>query len=663
MSNQLSWRCVSIGLALVGARPLRSSEGLAPGPDGPAGRHGDGGQPRQAASRRLPAAAQGPGAGRSQPQLPTTPLIIDDVFVPLTRGAGTRDRRHAGRQPRRLPAVPARHRRLDVRAGRQPARHPRPRQLPRARPGERHRLARRVGAERGPRRPHRSLRRRPDRGGARAGDAALRLAGHRRRGERQQRPHPRVHPAARLHRRRPRAASARSTTAPTAPSRSRPAPATSPCTPTPSSATPATTTRPQGRMPNSFVDNEGFSVGTSYVGSDGFIGVSFTRYDSLYGIPARAQDVAHRHEAGQGAVARRMARARRRHRGDPLLVRRLRLRSTTRSTNATGDDRLALHSTRSTRAASRCSTCPSRPRFGELRGAVGTQFGHRKYDGLELRGRRSLLEPAHDQQRRRLLVRGAAGDASGCACRRPRASSRRRSTASASTSPTQLAAALIAAERTFTPFSASAGILYELPHGRRRAPDRRSTWSARRPTPSCSPRACTRRPRRSRSAIRSSTKEKAQHLRARLQEGQRARSASMRRPTTPSSTASSSSSGPARPATTTLDLRTRGGAGGELDQIVFQQRDAHFYGVELRRPARHRPRLARHVGHRRPVRLRARHASTMRRAATCRASRRIAPAPASTIATPTGSRASASCTPSTRTRSATTRRRPRATRC
>ena len=37
--------------------------------------------------------------------------------------------------------------------------------------------------------------------------------------ERQQRPHPRVHPAERLHRRDARAASARSTTAPTAPSR------------------------------------------------------------------------------------------------------------------------------------------------------------------------------------------------------------------------------------------------------------------------------------------------------------------------------------------------------------------------------------------------------------------------------------------------------------
>ena len=41
--------------------------------------------------------------------------------------------------------------------------------------------------------------------------------------------------------------------------------------------------------------------------------------------------VAHRHEAGQGPVARRMARQRRRHRGDPLLVRHVGLPAHARS--------------------------------------------------------------------------------------------------------------------------------------------------------------------------------------------------------------------------------------------------------------------------------------------------------------------------------------------
>lgn len=42
---------------------------------------------------------------------------------------------------------------------------------------------------------------------------------------------------------------------------------------------------PHGTQENSFVDSETFSVGTSYVWNDGFIGVAFSRFDSLYGIP------------------------------------------------------------------------------------------------------------------------------------------------------------------------------------------------------------------------------------------------------------------------------------------------------------------------------------------------------------------------------------------
>ena len=43
---------------------------------------------------------------------------------------------------------------------------------------------------------------------------------------------------------------------------------------------------PQGRVANSFVDNEGFALGGSFIGPDGFIGIAFSRYDALYGIPA-----------------------------------------------------------------------------------------------------------------------------------------------------------------------------------------------------------------------------------------------------------------------------------------------------------------------------------------------------------------------------------------
>ena len=42
---------------------------------------------------------------------------------------------------------------------------------------------------------------------------------------------------------------------------------------------------PQGRQSNSFVDTDGVSIGGSIIGSDGFAGVSFTQFNSLYGIP------------------------------------------------------------------------------------------------------------------------------------------------------------------------------------------------------------------------------------------------------------------------------------------------------------------------------------------------------------------------------------------
>lgn len=42
---------------------------------------------------------------------------------------------------------------------------------------------------------------------------------------------------------------------------------------------------PKGRQPNTFVESEGFAVGSSYVWSNGFVGASFSRLTSVYGIP------------------------------------------------------------------------------------------------------------------------------------------------------------------------------------------------------------------------------------------------------------------------------------------------------------------------------------------------------------------------------------------
>ncbi len=42
---------------------------------------------------------------------------------------------------------------------------------------------------------------------------------------------------------------------------------------------------PRGEQFNTFADTEGGAVGTSLIGSDGYVGVSVSRYESLYGIP------------------------------------------------------------------------------------------------------------------------------------------------------------------------------------------------------------------------------------------------------------------------------------------------------------------------------------------------------------------------------------------
>lgn len=42
---------------------------------------------------------------------------------------------------------------------------------------------------------------------------------------------------------------------------------------------------PQGRQLNSFVDSSGYALGGSFVGYDGHLGVAFSRFESVYGIP------------------------------------------------------------------------------------------------------------------------------------------------------------------------------------------------------------------------------------------------------------------------------------------------------------------------------------------------------------------------------------------
>jgi iron complex outermembrane receptor protein len=54
---------------------------------------------------------------------------------------------------------------------------------------------------------------------------------------------------------------------------------------------------PSGTLPNSAIETESGALGTSWVGRNGFVGISYRRFDTLYGIPA-----GHEHEEDTGVA-------------------------------------------------------------------------------------------------------------------------------------------------------------------------------------------------------------------------------------------------------------------------------------------------------------------------------------------------------------------------
>ena len=216
---------------------------------------------------------------------------------------------------------------------------------------------------------------------------------------------------------------------------------------------------PQGRMPNSFVDNEGFSVGSSYVGSSGFMGVSFTRYDALYGIANGESRIDMNQDKVQSRGEWRVNGA-----GIEAIRYWFGHSDYTHSEieNETGDVG-TLFTNKEHEGRVEAQHLPVMTPFGELRGAIGTQFGHRNVSSTSFEGA-SLLEPAKTksvaaflfeelQITKRLTLQGAARientEVKGVGAGDP-------------DNPT---GSDISVARTFIPFSASAGIRYELPMG------------------------------------------------------------------------------------------------------------------------------------------------------------------------------------------------------
>jgi iron complex outermembrane receptor protein len=230
---------------------------------------------------------------------------------------------------------------------------------------------------------------------------------------------------------------------------------------------------PQGRQANSFVDSEGFAFGTSFIGKDVFVGVSFSRFNSLFGIPG--EEAAEERPRIDLLQDKLQSRGEWRVRDHGIEAIRYWLGSSWYAHDELhfheGEDEVGSRfKNRQTEGRIEVQHLPVMTALGELRGAVGFQLGHKRtaaqsFEETEEGGfADGLLDPASTstaaafwfeelQLTRRLRLQAATRieqttvDGTGLVLTAPDAGD------------------LLAAERKFMPLSASAGFLYDLPWG------------------------------------------------------------------------------------------------------------------------------------------------------------------------------------------------------
>ncbi len=221
---------------------------------------------------------------------------------------------------------------------------------------------------------------------------------------------------------------------------------------------------PNGRQANSFVDSDGFSTGGSYVWRDGFVGVAFTRFNSLYGIPGAESALERsRIELTQDKLT---SKGEWRPRSNGIEAIRFWFGSTDyQHKELVFEGEVgSLFTNKEQEGRVEIQHLPMVTAFGELRGAAGIQIGHRKTSGLSFEGD-NLLDPARTnsiagflfeelQVTRRLRLQAAA---------RLEHTNVRGLGLADITDP--LNPVLFDGERTFKPLSGSVGALYELPFG------------------------------------------------------------------------------------------------------------------------------------------------------------------------------------------------------
>ena len=161
---------------------------------------------------------------------------------------------------------------------------------------------------------------------------------------------------------------------------------------------------PRGTVVNSFVESKGGALGASLIGSDGFLGVSFARIESLYGIPGEEAEegVDPRIDLVQDKV---LAKGEWRLRDSGIDAIRFWFGASDYKHNELAihdpdhDSEFEIGSTfTNTEQEGRVEIqhLPVGTALGELSGAVGVHVVNRKTRGQSFEGE-SLLEPAHTQ--------------------------------------------------------------------------------------------------------------------------------------------------------------------------------------------------------------------------------------------------------------------------
>lgn len=217
---------------------------------------------------------------------------------------------------------------------------------------------------------------------------------------------------------------------------------------------------PLGKQANTFVDSEGFSFGSSRVGSDGFAGVAFTHFESLYGIPASEENT--RIDMEQSKI---LSKGEWRVRSNGIDAVRYWFGASDYAHNEVlGDGEIGSRFTNKEQEGRiELQHSPFLTRFGQLTGAAGIQVNHRDVAGLSFESGENLLEPATTssiagflfeelQVTRPLRLQAAARieqtHVKGVGVEDPFGV------------PT-----ITGRERSFTPFGGSLGALYDLPSG------------------------------------------------------------------------------------------------------------------------------------------------------------------------------------------------------